>query len=184
MLDNERTRWINATLFFAIGWQVTLMVVSPSTVDVPFERFKMSDFPFILRKLLTIAYYLVVFAPVVMAHNLWDCPGTAFRTTPQTPQSAISEGRPSNPERWDLFGLMITMFYVWIFAIFNYLRDYNCAVYFNPYYDILNPDEHSIYNIGLRLSKLYCSHCNTGSQWIMRAVLGFSVCKSHYRLKS
>ena len=60
------TRWINATLFFAIGWQVTLMVVSPSTVDVPFERFKMNDFPFILRKLLTIAYYLVVFAPVVM----------------------------------------------------------------------------------------------------------------------
>ena len=24
------------------------------------------------------------------------------------------------------------MLYVWIFAIFNYLRDYNCAVYFNP----------------------------------------------------
>ena len=66
MLDNERTRWINATLFFAIGWQVTLMVVSPSAVDVPFERFKMSNFPFILRKMLTIAYYLVVFAPVVM----------------------------------------------------------------------------------------------------------------------
>ena len=66
MLDNERTRWINATLFFAIGWQVTLMVVSPSTVDVPYERFKMSNFPFILRKLLTIAYYLVVFSPVVM----------------------------------------------------------------------------------------------------------------------
>ena len=66
MLDNERTRWINATLFFAIGWQVTLMVVNPSTVDVPYERFKMKDFPFILRKLLTIAYYLVVFAPVVM----------------------------------------------------------------------------------------------------------------------
>ena len=27
---------------------------------------------------------------------------------------------------------MITMLYVWIFAIFNYLRDYNCAVYYNP----------------------------------------------------
>ena len=66
MLDNEQTRWINATLFFAIGWQVTLMVVSPSAVDVPYIRFKMSNFPFILRKLLIIAYYLVVFAPVVM----------------------------------------------------------------------------------------------------------------------
>ena len=118
MLDNERTRWINATLFFAIGWQVTLMVVSPAEVDVPFEKFKMSNFPFILRKLLTISYYLVVFAPVVM-------------------------GLP----RWDFFGLMITMLYVWIFAIFNFLRDYNCAVYWNPYF----PDDSDImFNVGLR----------------------------------
>lgn len=124
MLDNERTRWINATLFFAIGWQVTMMVVSPSAVDVPFERFKMSNFPFILRKLLTIAYYLVVFAPVVMG----------------LPRQGSTDGSKLVNEklfvelmkRWDLFGLMITMLYVWIFAIFNYLRDYNCAVYFNP----------------------------------------------------
>ena len=78
MLDNERTRWINAALFFVMGWQLTLMILDPSLVDVPYYFFKSPDFPFILKKLLIISYYLVIFAPIVMGLPRYDFYGSVM----------------------------------------------------------------------------------------------------------
>ena len=78
MLDNERTRFINAALFFAMGWQLTLMILGASYVDVPYYLFKSPEFHFILKKLLIIAYYLVVFAPIVMGLPRYDFYGSVM----------------------------------------------------------------------------------------------------------
>ena len=98
MLDNERTRWLNSILFFAMGWALTLMILDPNEVDIPFDRIRDPTFNFILKKLLTIGYYLVVFAPIVM-------------------------GLP----RYDLYGGVVAMLYTWLITIHNYIRDYSCA---------------------------------------------------------
>ena len=37
MLDNERTRFINGLLFFVMGWQLSLMILSPKDVVLPFQ---------------------------------------------------------------------------------------------------------------------------------------------------
>ena len=78
MLDNERTRWINAALFFVMGWQLSLMILDASAVDVPLYFFKSPEFPFILKKLLIIAYYLVVFSPIVMGLPRYDFYGSVM----------------------------------------------------------------------------------------------------------
>ena len=78
MLDNERTRFINAALFFVMGGELTLMILDASLVDVPYYLFKSPDFPFILKKLLIIAYYLVVFAPIVMGLPRYDLFGSVM----------------------------------------------------------------------------------------------------------
>ena len=78
MLDNERTRWINASLFFVMGWQLTLMILDASLVDVPYYFFKSPEFPFIFKKLLIIAYYLVIFAPIVMGLPRYDLYGSVM----------------------------------------------------------------------------------------------------------
>ena len=98
MLDNERTRWVSAALFFSFGYQLFLMVVHPLDVDLPFYELKLGNVTFLEKKLIIIAYYLMVYAPLVM-------------------------GLP----RYDFYGSLISLLYTWMITIHNYTRDYACA---------------------------------------------------------
>ena len=36
MLDNERTRFVNGLLFFAMGYQLVTMILSPDKIVIPY----------------------------------------------------------------------------------------------------------------------------------------------------
>ena len=99
MLDNERTRFINASIFFAFGYQLYLMSTHPLFVDLPYYELKRDTIGFLAKKLIIICYFLVVYAPIAM--------GIA---------------------RYDFYGSMVAILYTWMITIHHYTRDYACAV--------------------------------------------------------
>lgn len=98
MLDNERTRWISASIFFAFGYQLFLMATDPLQVDLPYYELKRDTIGFLSKKLLIMTYYMVVYAPIAM--------GIA---------------------RYDFYGSIVAILYTWMITVHNYVRDYACA---------------------------------------------------------
>jgi len=82
-----------------MGWQLTLMIVEPENVTVPLAAMHDPSFNFLFKKLITISYYLVVFAPIAL-------------------------GIP----RYDFYGGIVAMLYTWMITISKYVRDASCAM--------------------------------------------------------
>ena len=74
MLDSERIRFMNIALFTCMGFTTTMMVLRPRDLDVPYEKFENDSFNSTLRKMLIIAFYLVIYSPVIIGiprHDLY-----------------------------------------------------------------------------------------------------------------
>ena len=68
-------------------------------VDLPYYEIQRNTIGFLAKKLLIIAYFLIIYAPLAM--------GIA---------------------RYDFYGSVVALLYTWMITIHNYVRDYACAI--------------------------------------------------------
>jgi len=66
MLDSERFRILNIAVFTCMGSVTALMVMRPTELDIPVRGFESDELNSTLRRMLVIAYYFVIFSPIIM----------------------------------------------------------------------------------------------------------------------
>ena len=100
MLDSERFRYLNISIFTCMGFTTSIMVTDPTGLDVPYLGFTFDSFNSTLRRMLVIAYFFIIYAPIIM-------------------------GIP----RYDLYGIVMATIYTWSWIVHIIIRDYACGYF-------------------------------------------------------